>query len=252
MTREEAKTILLLYRPGTADAADPEVAEALAFAKQDSELQAWLEKQLALQSTIREKFRQIVPPAGLKERIIAETPAPGKIVPLHRYYTLAAAAVIVAFIAVAAIWMQSHRTPVDNYALYQGQMISLAQRAYAMDLVASDPAKIHSYLTQAQAPDFAVPAAMQGVPVVGCAVENWQGAKVSMVCFNTGKHKLAAGQPSDLWLFVVDSTAVPNAGVSATPQVGILKQLATASWIQDGKLYLLASEGDESTIKQLL
>ena len=33
MNRDEAKTILLLYRPGTADADDPEFAAALALAK---------------------------------------------------------------------------------------------------------------------------------------------------------------------------------------------------------------------------
>ena len=35
MNRDEAKTILLLYRPGTADAGDPEISAALALAKQD-------------------------------------------------------------------------------------------------------------------------------------------------------------------------------------------------------------------------
>ena len=40
MNRDEAKIILLLYRPGTADAGDPEVAEALTLAKNDPELTA--------------------------------------------------------------------------------------------------------------------------------------------------------------------------------------------------------------------
>ena len=34
MNRDEAKNILLLYRPGTADAEDPQIAEALALAEQ--------------------------------------------------------------------------------------------------------------------------------------------------------------------------------------------------------------------------
>ena len=33
MTRDEAQKTLLLYRPGTADAAEPEIAEALALAQ---------------------------------------------------------------------------------------------------------------------------------------------------------------------------------------------------------------------------
>jgi hypothetical protein len=252
MNREEAKTILLLYRPGTADAADPEIAEALALARQDPELEAWLQNQVALQKIIREKFRQITPPAGLQEQIIAALPAQQKVVLLPRYFALAAAAVIVAFIALATVWTQSHRTTINTYALYQGQMISLAQRAYSMDLVTSEPAKIHDYLAQTHAPDFALPAGMQNVPVTGCAVENWRGAKVSMVCFNTGKHKLGAGQSSDLWLFVVDSTAVPDTGATPLPQIAKNNELITADWTQDGKLYLIATSGDENTIKKFL
>ena len=38
MNHDEARQILLLYRPGTADAEDPQIAEALALAKREPEL----------------------------------------------------------------------------------------------------------------------------------------------------------------------------------------------------------------------
>ena len=75
MNRDEAKTILLLYRPGTADADDPQIAEALALAKQDPELTRWLVEHCARQETLRAEFRQITVPAGLKEQIISEQAA---------------------------------------------------------------------------------------------------------------------------------------------------------------------------------
>ena len=78
MNRDEAKTILLLYRPGTADADDPQIAEALALAKQDPELARWLEEHCARQEALRAKFRQITVPAGLKEQIISEQAARSK------------------------------------------------------------------------------------------------------------------------------------------------------------------------------
>ena len=78
MNRDEAKTILLLYRPGTADAADPQTAEALALAKGDPELASWFETHCARQFVIGEKFRQIAVPAGLKEQIISEQAAQEK------------------------------------------------------------------------------------------------------------------------------------------------------------------------------
>src|ERR1700722_2469998 len=72
MTPDEARKILLCYRPGTKDAAEPEVAEALALAKQDPDLSLWLEQQCAQQQLLRAKIRQIPVPAGLKEQIISE------------------------------------------------------------------------------------------------------------------------------------------------------------------------------------
>ena len=59
MTRGAVKEILLLYRPGTADAEDPQVAEAIEFAKRDPELGRWFEQHQVFQAAMRAKFRQI-------------------------------------------------------------------------------------------------------------------------------------------------------------------------------------------------
>ena len=253
MNHEEAKTILLLYRPGTADSNDPQIAEALILAKQDADLGAWLERQNLLQKIIREKFQQIEPPPGLKEQIIAALPpAPEKILFLSRYAVLAAAAMVIAFITVAFLWTRSRHPGTNSLANYDRQMVGLAQRAYAMDLVTSDPAKIHAYFGQTHAPDFILPSGLRDIAMTGCAVESWQGAHVSMICFRTGKQHLAAGQSSDVWLFVVDPAAVPNTNPSSSPQLAKMDRVAMANWTQDGKLYLLATLGDENTIKTLL
>jgi hypothetical protein len=75
VNRDEAKTILLLYRSGTADAGDPEIAAALALARQDPELTRWLVEHCARQEAVRAGFRKITAPAGLKEQIISEQAA---------------------------------------------------------------------------------------------------------------------------------------------------------------------------------
>jgi hypothetical protein len=72
VNHDEAKNILLLYRHGTADADDPQIAGALALAQRDPELARWLEEHCARQFVLREKFRQIAAPAGLREQIISE------------------------------------------------------------------------------------------------------------------------------------------------------------------------------------
>src|SRR5437867_7410850 len=66
-----AKEILLRYRPGTADASDQEYAEALEQAKRDPELGRWFAQHQAFHNTIRDRFKQLPVPVGLKEDILA-------------------------------------------------------------------------------------------------------------------------------------------------------------------------------------
>jgi len=87
--------------------------------------------------------------------------------------------------------------------------------------------------------------------VTGCAIESWQGMKVSMICFSTGK-PLAPGEQGDLWLFVVDRAAVKNTPSAGPPRLARVNQLMTAVWTQGDKLYLLGTQGDEQTLRRYL
>jgi len=247
----EAKNILLLYRPGMADAEDSEIAEALALAKVDPDLGRWLEVHCARQFVIREKFRQITVPAGLKEQIISEQAASEKMISTRRTIQFAAAAAILLF-AVLAVFRFLPQASDDTLAVYQNQMVGVALRGYAMDVQTNDAAAIRAYLVQNHAPaDFVLPAPLQQAALVGCAVEDWQGVKVSMICFRTGK-PLAPGVASDLWLFVVDRTSVKNAPAGAAPQFTKVNRLMTATWTQGGKTYLIGTAGDVLTLRQYL
>ena len=251
MKHDEAKTILLLYRHGTADADDPQIAEALALAERDPELKNWLVIHCARQFVLREKFRQIAAPAGLKEQIISEQAAKEKMTFGRQKVTLAAMAAAILLVASAAFWF-SQRGHDDTLAIYQNRMAGIALRGYAMDLLTNNPEQIRAYLAHNQAPaDFVLPAALKQAALVGCAVEGWQGAKVSMVCFRTGK-PLAPGGQSDLWLFVVDRASVRGSPAGSLPQFAKVNRLVTATWSQGDKLYLLGTEGDEQTLNQYL
>jgi hypothetical protein len=248
----EAKTILLSYRPGSSDVEDPQVAAALALAKIDPELARWLEAHCARQQAIGEKFRQIIIPAGLKEQIISERAASEK---AKFWQPKPMAAMLVAFVLLlgmlAFFWLPK-RGQDDTLSIYQNQMIGIALRGYGMDLTTSDLAQIRAHLAQDRAPaDFVLPAALQKVAVAGCAVENWQNAKVSMICFRTGK-TLPPGDQSDLWLFVVDRTSLAVLTVGELPQFSKINRLITATWTQGDKIYLLGTAGDESTLRQYL
>ena len=257
MNVNEAKTILLLYRPGTADAEDPQIAGALALAKREPELARWLEGHCARQEALRAKFQQIIVPAGLKEQIISESAARAVTVARQRRNTVFAAAAAMAAVVVLLIVLSSFRLPHrqkedDTLAVYRNQMAGIALRGYGMDFTTNDPEQIRAYLAQNKSPsDYVLPAGLQHATTTGCAVEGWQNAKVSMICFRTGK-PLPPNQSSDLWLFVVDRASLKDAPTIGQPRFIAVNRLITAVWAQGDKVYLLGTEGDESTIRKYL
>ena len=253
MNLSEAKSILLLYRPGTAEAADPQMIEALALAKANPELAAWFEAQRAQQEALRAKFREITPPAGLREQIISEHAAARRTIlrPPAMRFTLAALGLLLLLGTLAVFWFP-RPTPDNPLAIYQNRMVRQALGGYAMDMMTNDPGAIRAYLAGNHAPaDFRLPVPLRKAALTGCAVEAWQGAKVSLICFRTGK-PLPPGTASDLWLFVVDRTSVKDAPDATVPQLAKVNRLITATWTDGNKLYFLGVEGGEADIRQYL
>jgi hypothetical protein len=258
VNRDEARIMLQLYRPDTADEDDPQIAGALALAKRDPELARWLEEHCRRQNVLREKFRQIAVPAGLKEQIISEQAVFSKKNSQRQKIVLAAAvtAIVVSLAIIVSLYFprggNGNQSDSNTLANYQNQMIYVATGGYGMNFPTNDLSQIRAYLAQNAAPsDYALPASLEKTAATGCAIENWRGAKVSMICFRTGK-PLPPNQQGDLWLFVVDHASVKDAPGSSSPQFAKVNQLATAVWTQGGKLYLLATEGDEQTLRKFL
>ena len=250
MTRDEAKETLLIYRPGTADGNEPEIAQALALALQDAALARWLDQHQAQQEMVRAKFRQIPVPAGLKEQIISE-----RAVNAQKYFRrkLAAAALVVCVLiglTTAVFWPRLPND--DTFANYRNRMVSAALRGYSMNFESSDLAQIRAYLAQRKAAEnYDLSAPLQKLTAAGCAVETWRGARVAMICFRTGQ-PLRPGEKNDLWLFVVDSSAVKNSPGGGAPQFARVNKLITAAWTEGNKLYLLGTAGDEQKIREYL
>ncbi|HTV41844.1 MAG TPA: hypothetical protein VMF08_14780 [Candidatus Sulfotelmatobacter sp.] len=256
MNRGEAKQILIIYRPGTSDADDPEIAEALALVRRDPELSRWFDEHCALQTALRDKFRQIAPPAALKEQIISEHTARTKASQRERVVGVTAVAAILVALALVAFhwWPQKSEQPYprpNTLANYHREMVTIALNSYAMTAM-TNLDQVHSWLAQNKAPsDYVLPAGLKKVAVTGCAVEPFRSATASLICFRKG-NTLPPGQAGDLWLFVIDQTAVQDAPATASPQFTPVNGLMTATWTQNGKLYLLATKGDEQAIQKFL
>ena len=242
MDSRHAKEILILYREGIDRPDDPEFAEALALAVRDLKLATWLEQQRVLQAALRASFKQIAVPEGLKEQIVSERRARLTLGIKRKALFIAAAAAIV--ILLAPIVMSYFQRPGEDkkFTGFRNRMAGMVLRTYPkMDLETNDLVRIHQYLAQQGRGDYVLPPALDKIAGTGCKLLTWQGKPVSMVCFNSGK--TAKPKNPDLFLFMMNQSAVPDPSSAESREVVQISKLATLSWIQNGKLYLLGALG---------
>jgi hypothetical protein len=251
VNNQEAKRILALFRPGSADEQDPSFDEARQLAKTDPELARWFEAHCQTYLLLRQRFQAIPIPPGLKEQILSERKIQRPL--FQRYWRplLAMAAVVVLLLGLD-FGLNPFHSAKGRYAAYRKRMIKSALGGYYMDLTTSDPVRIRAFLTTNHAPaDYPLPAGLKTAAVVGCVVSSWQGNPVSMVCFKTGR-PLAPGDQSDLWLFVTSRQSLASASAPAAPVFDRVNKATTASWSDDHNNYLLAVEGDQALLRKYL
>ena len=255
MDKQQAKEILMLYRPGTAGEVEPEMAEALALAKREPELAGWLEQHCAVQEAIRARFRETVVPEGLMEQIISERKAAMRRGVQRRAVLLATAALIIGLIGVAR-WYWRPRAPAEDrtFAAFRVWTVSKVLREYPkMDLETNDLAQIQEAVQKHGQGNFTLPRALAATTPTGCATNlHWNNRdhRVSMICFNSGKTSTSA-QP-DLFLFITDRAAVADAPPTNSPVYARFMRLTTASWSDGDKTYVLGGMGNEAFIKEFL
>ena len=151
MTEQEARRILLLYRPGSPDARDPEVVEALALVRQSPELQKWFDQHCATQAAITAGFKKTPVPEGLKEQILSERKShTAGFWPKKPASMAAAAAVLAAIIAIVVFitgpeWSRVNET---GFTAYRARMVYTALEAYRMDIETNDVGAVGSYFAR--------------------------------------------------------------------------------------------------------
>lgn len=254
MTSEQAKEVLLRYRPGVTEAEESEVSTALSLCERGPALHEWFEEHVRAQAAIQRAFRAITPPAGLKEQILSEHQAALRAAWWQHPRVLAAAALILLMASVAVFWWQRDGDNPDelSIAAYRMRMVKEALRLYRMELETGDLEKIRGHLAQQQSPaDFVLPEALSRASLTGCATTLWQGAGVSMICFLKDKSN-AAGAKSDMWLFVMDQAMVKDPPPAGERRVAKENRLNTVIWTMEGKVYLLGTEGEEAELRKWL
>lgn len=243
MTTTQAKDILLLYRPGTADAEDPQVVAAIALARRDPELARWFEQHCAFQNALRTKLRQIEVPAHLKAALLAQQNIVRPPIWWQRPAWLSAAAAVVLFLGVAAIWLKPANP--NRFANFQARMVSTAVREYRMDLVTNDMRQLRQFIAGRGAPSgYQLTKGLEKLQLTGGGCLQWRSHPVAMVCFNRGDDQM-------LFLFVMKRSALKDPP-SETPEVSKVTELQTVSWTQGEYTYVLAGPEEPQFLRKYL
>jgi len=243
MNRDEAKQILMLYRPGTADAEDTLVGAAMDVARRDPELARWFAQHRAFQAAMRAKFRQIPAPEHLKIALLAGQ----KIIPPQVWWQkpvwLAAAALVVLLIGMSTVWFRPSLP--DRFSNYRERMVSTALREYRMDLVTNDMRSLRALIKARGGPsDYELTRGLERLQLTGGAALKWRSHPVAMVCFDRGDKAM-------LFLFVMQRGAVKDPP-PPQPRLAKVSDVMTASWSKNDKTYLLLGQEEADFAKKYL
>jgi hypothetical protein len=244
MTPQQAQRVLLAWRSNRSADADPEVQEALRLARQDPALRDWFERHQSFQASATAALRSIQPPADLASRLLVSRKT---VRPDFNSRLLAVALAAAAAITAMVLWAGYFRAPTEatDFANFTQRMVKAAVREYRMDVVTNDLAVIRQFLGGRQAPaDFTFPPALAALRPVGCGALAWRGHPISMVCLDNANLGM-------MYLFIAPADAF-SAGAPVVPALGQVSRLATASWVQGDRAYLLAASAMPDQLRPFL
>jgi hypothetical protein len=241
MTVTEAKRVLIACRPGSADLRSAEAEAALALMAHHPELREWWERQQSFFQETRRSLRDIPAPAHLREKILSRT----KVVAFpwwRQKIVWSAAAAAIVMLGAIVFWQEPRAE--NSFGTFRSRVVRSVLREYRMDITTKDMAQVRQFLSTRQAPaDYALPAGLASMPVMGAGVLSWQDRKVSMVCLDSITH-------GPLFLFIVEASSLSKP--PAAHEAASIKEMNTVSWTNDGKTYVLASHAEKGWLERQL
>ncbi len=242
MTRDDAKLILGIYRPGTADAEDPFFAQALAMAAADPELANWFAGELDFDGIVAGSLKdRIVPPEEF--RVALPPPAPRlRQIGWEKVAALTAAAAAVTFLA-TWLWLAPPARR-DMIADFRQEMTAFVSIDPSLALDSGDREEIHAWLRKSAAlEDVSFPPGTAGLKPVGCRVLEFRGYPVALVCFVRDDKEL-------VHLLVINRDAFPAGKIGGEPVFTPRGGWMTATWMEGGKVRMLVTKGGRASLER--
>jgi hypothetical protein len=248
MNNTDAKFILHGYRPSGADAAERTMAEALAQAKADPALGVWLAREQAHGAAVAAKLREIAPPAGLREAILAggrmsrgvgEAPRRGWWT--QPVWLAAAAAVLFIFTASVAMWPKraAADSALASYAF--GDALEVTKHGGHGEETGSFQATLGNDATHLAS---SLPINFSALRGNGCRTVSVAGHDVLEVCFQRG----------GAWFhcYVARVEDFPDAPAKTEPNFAERGQVSVAAWADGAHRIVVASVAGRAAIERLL
>jgi hypothetical protein len=249
MDNKEAKFVLTAYRPGGADASDPQFRDALAQVREDPALAEWFRESQAFDAAVAARLRSVSVPAELRESVVAGAKWSSRARWFPQMRTWAVAAVLL-LAAVAAFLVVPNFTRDTRLAGWQTaalqEVTALVKHETRFDAQASRSAELAGALPPPHAP-IAVepPRQLRGLTSLGCKTFSWEGRPVSIICFLRADGGL-------VHLVVMHLPDAAGAGAGARPELVQQEEWATATWREGDQLLMIALEGDRGDLQQFL
>jgi hypothetical protein len=248
MDNREAKFILSAYRPSGQDADDPRFAEALAHVKRDPVLERWFHDAVAFDAFITKKLCSVAPPPDLRENILAGGKISRPIQWRWGFRRWAIAAGIIAALALGSLLLRQQTTP--QLAGWQTRALdvvsSLVANQAKFDTQSRDAGELVAWLRANHAPAAErLPQNLQKLESLGCKTFWWNGQPVSVICFMRPDGGL-------IHLAVTNGSAMLKRMPEAEPKLARQGPWATATWRDNGTVYMLALEGSTDQLRSYL
>lgn len=243
MNRDEAKLMLAGFRANGADASDPDMAEAVAFARNDTELGDWFERERAFDRAVADQLERLHAPLDVKREILAGRRVAGWGVKRRFQWMPLAAAAAIALAFIGGLFLgQSGRSVDASYlAEFRQEMVELIPKGVALDVQSADLDDLIGHVALQSAPRPEVfPEILHGQTPMGCKVIDWKGKKVALFCFKKGEGDI-------VHLFVAQLGA--NSPLAANERViARARNFPTISWTEGGRHYLLAGHTPQTDL----
>jgi hypothetical protein len=164
----------------------------------------------------------------------------------RRTWNFMVLAATAALLLVAFLFLMNPSHAPASLADYRDEMISFVKVAPNLEMQSKQLSEVMDFLDKESAPSrFAIPEKVRTMEPAGCRVLRFHGHNVTLVCFWRKDGGL-------LHLFVMDRAALPNLPDRNDAKYSAQNGWMTAAWNEGDHTFLIAVQGDQRLIEQLL